>query len=393
MKILFIHNRYQHAGGEDVAVQLEINILNQFGHATEVLYFDNTSIAGMPGKIKSGINSFYNLSSRKKVSAAIDEFKPDVIHVHNVFFQASPSVLFAAHQRHIPVVMTLHNYRLICANAMLLKENKPCLECIHQKIPLTGIKNACYRDSVIESALTTAITSLHKFTKCWSDRVNKYIALTEFAKNIFLSSSLEVTEQQITVKPNFVLDNGTGLEAREDFFLFVGRLSNEKGLTHLLEAFAELKTQKLLVVGVGPLEYHLRKRYEFYNNITFLGKKTRNEVFELMKQTKALMFPSIWYEGLPYTIIEAFSTATPVLASNLGAMPHMIVDGYNGLLFEPANAGNIIETVQRFNRKETDSFYVNARRSYLENYHPDKHYSAIINLYESLISKAKSNIE
>jgi glycosyltransferase involved in cell wall biosynthesis len=393
VKILFIHNRYQNAGGEDVAVQLEINILNQFGHATEVLYFDNTRIAGIPGKIKSGINSFYNLSSRKKVSAAIDEFKPDVVHVHNVFFQASPSVLFAAHQRGIPVVMTLHNYRLICANAMLLKDNKPCIECIHQKIPLSGIKNACYRDSVIESVLTTAVTSVHKFTNCWTGKVSKYIALTEFAKNIFLNSSLEVTDHQITVKPNFVLDNGTGLETRHDFFLYVGRFSNEKGIGHLLEAFAELKTQNLFLVGEGPLEYPLRKQYESYSNITFLGKKTRSEVVDLMKQTRALMFPSIWYEGLPYTIIEAFSTATPVLASNLGAMSRMIVDGYNGLFFEPANVGDIIETVQRFNRSANNFLYMNARKTYIENYHPDKHYSAIINLYESLISKEKRNTE
>jgi glycosyltransferase involved in cell wall biosynthesis len=393
VKILFIHNRYQQSGGEDVAVQLEINILKQFGHITKVVYFDNTHISGIISKVKSGISSFYNQNSLKRVLAAIDEFKPDVIHVHNVFFQASPSVLFAAHQRNIPVVMTLHNYRLICANAMLLKDNKPCIECIHQKIPLSGIKNACYRNSVLESTLTTAITSVHKFTDCWTGRVSKYIALTEFAKNIFLNSSLAVVEDQITVKPNFVLDNGTGLETREDFFLFVGRLSNEKGLTHLLEAFAQLKTQKLLVVGEGPLEDHLQKHYESNSNITFVGKKTRGEVFDLMKRTKALMFPSIWYEGLPYTIIEAFSTSTPVLASNLGAMSQMIVDGYNGLLFEAANANDIIESVHRFNRIANNSFYSNARKSYLEHYHPDKHYSAIINLYETLISNAKSNTE
>lgn len=387
MKILFVHNHYQQSGGEDVAVQLEIDILKKFGHTAEVLYFNNTQIAGITSKIKSGINSFYNRTSLKRVRLAIDEFKPDVIHVHNIFFQASPSVLFAAHERDIPVVMTLHNYRLICANAMLLKDNKPCIECIHKKIPLNGIKKACYRDSVLESALTTAVTSLHKLTNSWIGRVSKYIALTEFAKDIFLNSSLKIKEEQIIVKPNFVLDNGTGMETRENFFLFVGRLSKEKGLIQLMEAFSQLETQKLILVGEGPLENELRKNYESNGNITFVGKKTRDEVFGLMKRAKALIFPSIWYEGLPYTIIEAFSTATPVLASNLGAMSHMIVDGYNGLLFEPASSKEIIATVHRFDRTAADFFYTNARKSYLEHYHPNKHYSTIINLYETLINK------
>lgn len=391
MKVLFIHNHYKQSGGEDVAVQLEINILKKFGHTTDVLYFDNTHITGITGKLKSAVNSFYNRHSRKRVIEVIDEFKPDIIHVHNIFFQASPSVLFVAYQRKIPVVMTLHNYRLVCANAMLLKDNKPCVECIHQKIPLAGIKNACYRNSILDSALTTAVTSIHKFTNCWTQNVSKYIALTEFAKTLFLNSSLNIHEEQITVKPNFVMDDGPGPKRREDFFLFVGRLSQEKGLIKLLEAFAQIETQKLVIAGEGPLADILRKKYESNNNIAFLGKQTRAEVIDLLKRTKALLFPSLWFEGLPYTIIEALSTGTPVLASNLGAMSQIIIDGYNGFLFKPDSSKEIIRTVDQFNHKTRDDFYTNARKSYLENYHPDRHYSSIINLYESLISDTKKN--
>lgn len=391
MRILFIHNHYKQSGGEDVAVQLEIDILKKYGHTTEVLYFDNAHISSITDKLKTGINSFYNRTSMKQVREVIDKFKPDIIHVHNIFFKASPSVLFVAHQRKIPVVMTLHNYRLICANAMLLKDNKPCIECIHKKIPLAGIKNACYRNSTIDSALTTAVTSVHKLTNCWTKNVSKYIALTEFAKNLFLNSSINIHEEQITVKPNFVIDNGIGPERRDDFFLFVGRLSQEKGLIQLLEAFSQIETQKLIIVGDGPLTDLLTKQYELNSNIFFVGKKKRNEVIDLMKRTKALIFPSLWYEGLPYTIIEALSMGTPVLASNLGAMSQIIIDGYNGLHFEPNSSADIIKTVNLFNHNSYDHFYANARKSYLENYHPDRHYSSIIKLYQSLISDNQNN--
>ena len=394
MKILFIHNRYQAGGGEDTTLQMEMNLLNEKGHKTRLLEFNNDNIDSFYAKIIAAISSFYNINSAKKLKATIEDFQPDIIHVHNLFFKASSSILYQAYKMNIPIVATVQNFRLICANAFLLRNNKVCELCINKAFPLEGIKNKCYRNSTIESSLVTAISASYKFLRTWQTTVNSIIMPSNFMKNKILFSSFRFPEKRIIVKHNFVNDifNVTNSkEQRENFFLFAGRLSKEKGIEVLIKPFLENLNLRLTIAGDGPEKKNLLSLIHNKPNIKYIGLQSNDSIRSLMKKSKALIFPSLWYEGLPLTIIEAFSTGTPVIASNLGAMAEMIEDGYNGYHFIPGNMESLIKTIEKF-ESITDNnqhLYDNARKTYLEKYTPDKHYNVIMNLYEEVISTSK----
>lgn len=189
MKILFIHNKYKHNGGEDVALELETSVLSQKGHEVRTLFFDNKQIDGFLSKIRTAFAAVYNFSSARETSKTILRFKPDIIHIHNLFFIASPSILDAAYKHKVPVVLSLHNYRLLCANALLMRNEEICELCIHKKFPLHGIRHKCYRNSSVESALVTTITGFHKLIGTWKSRILTFIAFTEFSRGKFLNSS------------------------------------------------------------------------------------------------------------------------------------------------------------------------------------------------------------
>jgi glycosyltransferase involved in cell wall biosynthesis len=390
MRVLFIHNQYRQHGGEDVALELETNLLKERGHDIEVLLFSNETPSGSAG-VWSGINAVYNKGAAKKVRQAIQQFKPDIIHVHNWFFTASPSVFYAAKKERVPVIMTIHNYRFICANALLLRNDRPCELCVDKTWPIHGIRYKCYRNSASQSALVTAITSIHKSLHTWQRKVDNYIVLTPFAKSRLVGSSFKVNPERMIVKPNFIPDPGQGNLPREDFFLFAGRLSASKGVHILLQAFARLSS-RLIIVGEGPEKDMLLQPYASASNITFAGKRSRNELLDMMKRCKAVIFPSLWYEGLPFVILEAFATGTPIIASRLGTMAEVITHGFNGLHFTPGDATELKNAVEVMERAgpEVEQLYGNARQTYLEKYHPGIHYKSIMSIYETTIANART---
>jgi glycosyltransferase involved in cell wall biosynthesis len=387
VKILFIHNRYQYRGGEDTTVEMEQSLLDGKGHQTKLLEFTNDAIRSMGTRISAGLRSFYNPGSARILKEEILRFAPDVIHVHNLFFNASLSVLYEAGRAHVPVVMTIQNYRFICANALLLREDRICELCIHKTFPHEGIKYKCYRSSSLESALVTGITGVHKTLHTLDNKVARIIVPSHFLKEKLVHSSLTYPGSRVLVKPNFIHDAGEAATPREDFFLFVGRLSKEKGIGALLECFLRRPDLQLVIAGDGPEKDALLQAIRNFPSIRYIGLQPKDAILTLMRKTKALIFPSIWYEGLPLTIIEAFSTGTPVIASRLGAMAEMIVHGYNGLHFSPGDAKDLESCLQRFALSdETADLYLQARRSYEHTYHPDIHYTSIMNIYETLIN-------
>jgi len=378
MKVMLLHNRYTQAGGEDAALSLEEDVLKAKGHQAHTVIFQNEKASS--GALKKVKDAFHNKRSADKVSSAIDEFKPDIIHIHNWFYEASPSVIDTAYKKGVPVVMTLHNYRLVCANALLLRNNHPCELCVNKTFGYPGVWYKCYHDSAIQSAWVTAITGTHKKRGTWQQKVNTYIVLTEFAKSRFVNSSLNVPPEKMVIKPNFIPDPGEGHQPREDFYLFAGRLSPEKGVNVLLDAFSQLD-HKLVVAGDGPVSNAA--------NVSFAGKKNNQELMDLMKRCKALVFPSIWYEGLPFVIVEAFAAGTPVIASNLGSMSELVKHRYNGLHFEPGSATDLRDAIMAFENggTQTQQMYSNARKTYLDNYSIEQHYRSIISIYESTLAK------
>ena len=389
MRILFIHNKYLQHGGEDVVVDMETSILTEKGHEVRNVFFNNASISGFFSRIRAALNSVHSFSSARTVSKAIVQFKPDIIHIHNLFFIASPSVLSVANKHKVPVVFTLNNYRLVCCNSILLRNNKICELCLHQKVPFSGIRYKCYRNSSIESALVTAITSIHKLFGTWRKKVATYIALNEFSRSKFLNSSLRLTNEKIITKQNFVRDFGEGSMERENFFLFAGRIVKEKGVHVLAQAFAGMPENKVIIIGEGPDKELLEKMFSSNQNIIFKGRMQREEVSSYMKRCRAVICPSIWYEGTPLTVIEAFATGTPVIASGLGSMMESVSDGFNGLHFTAGDPDDLKNKVGVFiNETSTNKiFYKNARQTYLEKYQPEVHYKAILKIYETAIAK------
>lgn len=392
MKILFIHNKYQFKGGEDTTLEMEASLLRSKDHTVQILEFNNDQLGSLSSKITSGIRAFYNLQSAKQLKQVIAEFAPDVIHIHNLFFRASPSILYAAKKMRIPVVMTVQNYRFLCANALLLREQKVCELCVHKTFPLDGIRHKCYRSSYLESALVTSITGIHKLLHTWHQKVDLYISPSSFLKSKLQHSSARFPDEKVVVKPNFIHDLQMDETSREDYFLFVGRTSEEKGIQTLLSAFAANPHLKLVIAGDGPLKNNVIAQAAQSPNIKYLGLQTKEQVLSLMRKCKALLFTSIWYEGLPLTIIEAFSVGTPIIASKLGAMTEMIEDGHNGYHFEAGDANDLVQKIQKLLNDEVPyhEFSANARNSYLKKYHPEVHYASIIRIYQNAITNSRT---
>lgn len=390
MKILLIHNSYQQKGGEDSVFENEYKLLKEKNNV-EKLLFNNDNIKSSFNKLKVGFNSIANSNSAKILEEKIKEFNPDIIHVHNFFPIASPSIFYVAQNMNIPIVMTLHNYRLICPNALLFKNNEVCEKCINKSFAIDGVLNGCYRESKVQTFSLAFMSYIHKKRKTWNNKVNKYIALTKFAKNKILNSSLNLNENQIIVKPNFVEDNGFDYH-KEDYFLFVGRLSIEKGIELLLKSF-EKNDKKLLIIGGGPLEAMVKESVQKNTNIKYLGFQNKDFIIEKLKKAKALIFTSIWYEGMPMTILESFSTGTPVIAPNIGGPNEIVQDHINGLIYEANNLSSLSNKIDilAYDNKMHKQLCLGARKSYEQRYSLDKNYELLMNIYKEVIDEKKEN--
>lgn len=391
MKIVMTHNYYQQRGGEDAVFEAEAALLEKRGHAVERLIFRNDGIQSRVERIQAGLRSFYNTESARELNHLLDQFSPDVLHVHNSFPLASPAILIEAKRRNLPVVMTLHNYRLLCANALLFRDGQVCEACIPQAVPLSGIQHACYRGSRVQSATLAMMTTSHRWLGTWRKQVDCYITLTEFARRKFVDANLGFHAEQFSVKPNFIDDYGVGdVTARESFFLFVGRLSPEKGLENVLEAFRQ-RPFPLKIIGSGPLEATVQEMAAAYPDIEYLGFMDQASIRAVMKKARALIFPSIWYEGFPMVILEALSTGTPVLASRIGGLPEIIQHQGNGLLMLPGSVNSIQETIAFLSAEDSlhGSLCLNARGSYLSRYTPELNYEALVSTYHRVLKAEK----
>lgn len=386
MRVLIVHTAYLQKGGEDSVLASESELLKK-EHEVEVLLFKNEELK-KHNPLSLIPKLFYNRSSAKELDKKISSFKPDIIHIHNLFYWASASILFTAKKRGIPVVMTLHNFRLICSGALLLRDSQVCELCVQKKLPLAGIKHACFQNSRFKTAQLTAIVGIHKYLKSWENKVDRYLVFSPFLKERFLNSSLDLKESQISIKPNFVEDFGFSPKAaRENFFLFIGRLSPEKGINTAVNA-AIKSGFRLEIIGGGDLEGMVKEAAKKHENITYHGFQDRAFILEKLKKTKALLFPSIWYEGMPITILESFSTGTPIIISNQKNVGDFVEEGLNGLHFNSGEPDSLCATIERFNQEAQESFYEEARKSYLKKYSPEVNLKMLSHIYQSLIVSA-----
>lgn len=336
MRVLVAHNAYQQRGGEDSVVDDEVALLRAHGAEVELLQVHNDDIAGM-GRMALLGRTLWSRPAAQQMTERCRAFRPDVVHVHNSFPLMSPAIHWAAQAAGVPVVQTLHNFRLLCPQAMLLREGKVCEDCVGH-LPWRGAVRGCYRGSVAQSSVLAGSLVLHRGLGTWHRRVNRFVALTEFARRKFVEGGLPA--DRLRVKPNFA-DLPAAQGTRRRGLLFVGRLSAEKGIETLLAA-ADGLPERVRVIGDGPLAQRVGAAASLQSD----GAQPLAEVAAAMRAAAALVLPSICYENFPRTLVEAFASGLPVIASRLGAMAELVQDGVTGLLFEPGNAVALHERLQ-----------------------------------------------
>ena len=374
MKVLVAHNAYQYAGGEDAVFRNETQLLRQNGHEIFEYLDDNRRIPEL-GNTRLGMETMWSRSSYERLSALIAESRPDVVHFHNTFPLISPSAYYAARKHRVPVVQTLHNFRLLCANANFMRDGRVCEDCLTRSLPFAGVLHKCYRNSRTASAGVAAMVTLHDALGTWRNMVDVYIALSEFARSKFVAGGLP--QHKIVVKPNCLTDDpGLGLGQRT-FALYVGRLSPEKGIATLVSAWERIGDRlPIKIVGEGPEAARVRDAAREFPGIELLGAEPRARVLSLLKEASVLVIPSICYENFPVVAAEAFATGTPVLVSDIGSLPSIVESGQTGVLFRPGDATDLAEKVMWLvgHPAELDAMRPRARVEF------ERKYSACVNL-------------
>jgi len=387
MRILFVHNRYQQAGGEDGVVRAEVSLLRAKGHEVEVMEEDNDGIVRWMDAAKTALQCVYSIGSSRTIHEHIKRFKPDLAHIHNFFPRLSPSIHYACHEAKVPVVQTLHNYRLLCPEARFFRAGGICEECMGKSIPWPAVQHGCYRQSRVASAAVANMLAIHRACGTWDRNVTRFIALTEFARNKFIEGGLP--GDKIVVKPNFVdPDPGMG-EGNGGYALFVGRLSEEKGIGTLLSAWSQLAGgQRLKIVGEGPLAAMVKQATATLPGVEWLGALSKIEVRRLMADAEILILPSVCYEGFPLVLVEAFAAGLPLIASRLGAMEELVAEGDTGRLFAPGKAGELATLLEwAFSHPESvRAMRERARSIFINRYTAESNYSILSEIYRSVLA-------
>jgi len=388
MKILQVHNYYQHSGGEDEVFSSEVAVLRQNGNEVITYTEDNYKIKKM-NKISLALRSIWSRQSTSKLKEILKEEKPDIVHFHNIFPLISPSAYYVCKNLGIPTIKTLHNYRLICSAAVLFRKNKVCEQCVGKRYPLAGVLYKCYRNSYLQTAYVNTVLNFHRWIKTWDKQIDCYIALTEFARNKYIQGGLP--ENKIAVKPNFIYSDPGVVERKKEYVLFVGRLTQEKGVSTLLQAWNELEGISLKIVGDGPRRCEMEEfvKTAGIRDIEFLGAIDHDKVIELMKKAYCLVLPSEWYECFPVTLIEAFACGIPVVAACIGAMSEIIKGKVNGIFFKSGNFGDLAKKIKEIwaNTNEASQIGKMARLEYEGKYSVKINYNMLMAIYKKAIKE------
>lgn len=384
MRILLIHNYYQHHGGEDTVVQQEAEELSK---SNPIKTITTKNSKGLKGLCQFFLYPF-NIWKAKQIMKDVLAFKPDIVHIHNIHYALGPWIILALKKKGIPVVMTLHNFRLICPSATLFFKDQLFTNSLKEDFPWTAVKDKVLDNSFIKTFVTAFVYWWHKKIGTWS-QIDQFLVLSDFAKNIFIQSKLGLAENHFAVKPNFATVNSHHEKKFENFFLYIGRLSAEKGILQLLDAITKTN-HRLKIFGTGPLEKEVLHIVQDHPNIEFLGFQSQDILRQNMEKASALLVPSVCYEGMPMTILEAYGLGTPVLSSNIGILQEMVVPLHTGLHFDPYSPESIRETLaQWIDLSIHDKAIIskNCVKIYTEKYTATKNMDLLLEIYKTAIDQ------
>lgn len=378
-KFLIVHNYYQIPGGEDTVVANEKKMLEEHGHKV-ILYSRNNAELKEMSKLQKlflPITTIFNPRTYKEIKRLIKAEKIEIVHVHNTLNLVSPAVYYAARAMKVPVVQTVHNFRLLCPGATFYRDGHICEDCVERGL-WCSVKHKCYRGSRMQTLACVLSTWFHRMTGIYG-KIN-YICLTEFNKSKLLELK-QIKPERVFVKPNSVESKGSLVpeENRENQFVFSGRLDKLKGIDILFEAWKRMgdAAPKLVVCGTGPMEDWCKSFVQQNQvNIEMRGFIPNVEARKLIANSKALVLPTQWYEGFPMSIVEAFSVGTPVVCSDLGNAGSIVEEGVTGCKFRSDSVDGLVLAVNR-----CQGLHESTYTEYQNKYTMEINYQKLIEIY------------
>lgn len=353
MRVLLVHEFYQQPGGEGVVFSRESDLLTSAGHEVERFVDHNRRVEQLSG-LRLATKTFWSREAFLQIGGRVKDWKPDVVHLHNTFPLISPAAIWAARSAGAPVVQTLHNYRLHCVNALFFRDGQPCQDCLGRWSQWRGVQHRCYRSSRGASAVVAASNLFHRVIGTWSKQVDAFIVPSRFARDQIVAGGLPAG--RVHVKPNPVDDPApVEREKRPDTFLFIGRLSEEKGIRTLLRAWNLLDSPlPLRIVGDGPLRHEVEDFAAHHPHVETTGHIPPSEVRATMRSAIALVHPSVCYETMGMVVVEALSAGLPVIVAAGGAAEELVRDSGAGWLFPPTSPEALARTVARVVSQRTN---------------------------------------
>jgi glycosyltransferase involved in cell wall biosynthesis len=388
--VVSVYNRYLDRGGEDEVFESEADLLERYGWRVIRVTEQTRTPRRVTEAVELAAGTAWSRKWHRRISRIVEREHVTVAHVHNWFPVMSPSIYDAFGKAGVPVVQTLHNYRLGCLKATLYRDGRVCEDCLGLAIPWPGVRHACYRGSRMQSSVVAAVLVLHRALQTWTKRVDQYVALSEFARRKLVDAGLP--KQKIVVKPNFVWPDPGVREHAGSYALYVGRVSHEKGVETLLRAWSGLGGIPLKIVGDGPLraDAEALAATEHLQNVEFLGRLSRSDVLSHIKRARLVIFPSEMYENFPLILIESFACGVAVLTTRLGSMAEIVQDSRTGLHFIPGSADDLAAKVRyAWDHPDImDRLGATARRAYELKYTAERNYVALARIYETARQQA-----
>lgn len=387
-RILVAHNHYQRPGGEDVVFAAEVNLLRSRGHSVVEFTEHNRDIDDL-GKLRVATRAVWSQPAKNRLRDLLGVSRPQIAHFHNTFPLISPSAYWACEEAGVPVVQTLHNYRLLCPAATFYRNDRVCQDCLGKRIAWPGVMHGCYRGSRSQSAVVAAMSGTHRLLSTWTKKVAMFVVLTEDARQIFIEAGFPA--DRIMVKPNFIdPDPGGERIDGEPFVIFVGRLSPEKGVRSLVDTWKQLPDIPLKIVGGGPLLDEVRAAVAALGleRVEVLGQRPREEVGMLMKRARCLISP----QTIPYNFglveMEALARRLPIVAWGAGEMGRILESEQAGLVATPGDHTDLARTIRwaMNHGQQVASMGQKGRRAFLEHYTAERNYEMLKDIYEAAVA-------